>query len=311
MRAAGKDIVELFGYRADDLSAPARQVFDNSECPFVGGPCTKRNSEKTVVYGVCSVTNGKQKAEGTEVIICPKRLYADSHKTLKNVADSVWGDLPFVIGGTKDDLKSGAMGHLESVVAFGQGSGNEVGVPGEARLSMDWVLQRYKRENGELVSVDFIGIEVQSIDITTNYRDCHTAYRKMRAKNDPDTYIPNSEHGLNWANVHKRLVPQILQKGNVYKGAGRCRGFFFVVPDTVFQRFESLLGELPMVPEENQDVLSVHTYSLGENVPDGYIRALELCREVHIPLSSISAAYVNLKSDEEGNQLDEKLKGIL
>ena len=311
MRSTGKDIVEIFGYRADDLSAPARKVFDNSECPFVGGPCTKRNSDKTVVYGVCSVTNGKQKAEGTEVVICPKRLYARNYKALKNVADSVWGDLPFIIGGSKDELKRRALQNAESVVAFGQGSGNEIGVPGEARLSMDWVLQRYKRENGKLVSVDFAGIEVQSIDITTNYRDCHTAYREMRLKNDPDIHVPNSEHGLNWANVHKRLVPQILQKGNVYKGASRCRGFFFVVPEPVFQRFETLLGDLPRAPKEKQDVLSVHTYALGENVPDGYVRALEVSRQVHIPLSAISAAYVNLKSDEEGSKFDEKLKTIL
>jgi len=311
MRATGKDIVELFGYQADDFSATARSFHDNAICPFVGGICSKSNSEQTVVYGVCSVTNGNQKAPGTEVVVCPKRLYAESFQALKNVADEVWGELPFVIGGTKNQLKDEALKHAESVVAFGQGSGNEVGVPGEAKLSMDWVLQRYKLHHGELMPVDFVGIEVQSIDITNNYRDCQSAYSEMRTNEDSEQYIPNSNHGLNWANVHKRLIPQILRKGNIYQDVDRCRGFFFIVPEPVFQKFESLLGSLPESPAANRDVLSVHTYVLGESVASGQIRALSKRRVAHFPLSSVSNAFVSRRFEEVADQFDKKLEDFL
>jgi hypothetical protein len=311
VRAKGKDIAEIFGYQANDFSATARHFHDNAECPFVGGTCTKSNSEQTIIYGVCSVSNGNQKGPGTEVVVCPKRLYAESFQALRNVADEVWGELPFVIGGTKGELKGQALEHAESVVAFGQGSGNEVSVPGEARLSMDWVLQRYKSENGELIPIDFVGIEVQSIDITNNYRDCHSAYSKMRANEDPEQYIPNSNHGLNWANVHKRLIPQILRKGNIYQDIDRCRGFFFIVPEPVFQKFESLLGTLPESPAANRSVLSVHTYVIGETVPSGQRRTLNKKRVVHFPLSSVSNAFVSRKFEEVADKFDKRLEVFL
>ncbi|NNC22867.1 restriction endonuclease [Salinisphaera sp. USBA-960] len=311
MRAKGKDITELFGYQSDDLSDTAREYHRNAECPFVGGICSKSNSDQSIVYGVCSVSNGNQKTPGTEVVVCPKRLYAESFRTLRTVADEVWGALPFVIGGTTSELRAEALKHQEAVVAFGQGSGNEVGVPGEAKLSMDWVLQRYACQNGQLVPKDFVGIEVQSIDITNNYRECQLAYSEMRVREDPEHYIPNSGHGLNWANVHKRLIPQILRKGNIYQDVERCRGFFFIVPEAVFQKFESVLGNLPTSPQARKDVLSVHTYVLGRPVPSGQIRALEKCRTVHLPLSEVSDAFVSRQFEEVAEQFDQKLQGFL
>ena len=83
-------------------------------------------------------------------------------------------------------------------------SGHEINLRG--KLSMDWVLA--KIEDGTLL--EYTGVEVQSIDITGNYRDAWYAYKNLAANRSKP--IPSSAHGMNWANVHKRLIPQIIRK---------------------------------------------------------------------------------------------------
>lgn len=308
MRAKGKDIVEIFGYRPDDISPISLSFHENNKCPFVKEDCSKKNSDQTITYGVCSLTDGAKKEIGSEIIACPKRLYADDFKVLKNASEEIWGKLPFIIGGSKEELRIKALQFGESVIAFGQGSGNEIGVSGDVRLSMDWVLQRYTYDGNKLIAQDFVGIEIQSIDITGNYRDCHNAYSKTRYQSDQEIKIPNSGHGLNWANVHKRLMPQIIRKGNIYKDISRCKGFFFILPDSVFKRFESLLGHIDDIEHSANDILTIHTYKLGKEVPYGNIRDIEIERKISYTLLSVYEAFSQNSSERASEVLDNNLK---
>jgi hypothetical protein len=127
MRAKGKDLVEIFGFAPDDKSRTATNMWNKSTCPFTNGKCSKYNHDKSVIYGVCSVTNGINKTEGSEVIICPKRLYANNYEILKHATDEAWPgkDIHVVV---KDENING----LEKIkkdltvfaLAFGQGSKN-------------------------------------------------------------------------------------------------------------------------------------------------------------------------------------------
>ena len=123
---------------------------------------------------------------------------------------------------------------------------------------MDWVLQSYDTNGHTLVPMEFVGIEVQSIDITGNYRDTWDAYRQMK-EGIPVTDVPSSGHGLNWANVHKRLIPQIIRKGNIYSKSERCKGFYFIVPEAVYQKFEEVIGDVPTLGAPHRENLSVIT----------------------------------------------------
>ena len=69
---------------------------------------------------------------------------------------------------------------------------------------MDWVLARL---NGKGELVDFTAAEVQTIDTTGKYSDAQAALRKDRS-------IVNDTVGLNWENVSKRIIPQIIYKGD-------------------------------------------------------------------------------------------------
>ncbi|CAH1044724.1 hypothetical protein HPTD01_3202 [Halomonas sp. TD01] len=96
---------------------------------------------------------------------------------------------------------------------------------------MDWVLAKVK--NGKLQQ--YVGVEVQSIDITGNYRDSWHTYKNLNTSFSGD--IPRSEHGLNWANVHKRLIPQLIRKGVVYSNSKLVpSGLYFIVPDIVYKK---------------------------------------------------------------------------
>jgi len=258
---------------------------------------------------VCSVTNGSRSDEHQDVIVCPERLYADDYRVLKLVADEVWADDhdDLVVGGSLDELKAQALSRVNSVVAFGQRSGKEISA---GSMSMDWVLQRYRSDRRRLQATDFVGIEVQSIDITGNYRDPWAAYEKLKRGHKVSS-IPNSGHGLNWANVHKRLIPQIIRKGNLYSRVQRARGFFFLTPDQVFQRFEDVLGTVPPAEGPSRDTLSIITFDLRGGTGHGTVRALAVKRRLHFKLKDVAMAFVNHVTDDGPSELDSTLLALL
>lgn len=307
MRAKGQDIVELFGYASDDLSVIAKQQFQRTHCPFVKGQCGKTNHDKTLVYGTCSVTTGKAKRE---VVICPKRLYADNYRVLSDAANAVWGNIPLIAGGTISELRDKASLYEECAIAFGQNSGREVTINSNGKLSLDWVVQRYKRIGQNLVPQDYIGIEVQSIDTTGNYRDNWQAYSEIKSGIRRNS-VPDAGHGLNWANVHKRLIPQIIRKGNVYSFTKRCSAFFFILPDIVYEKFEEILGTLPEQSAPSNQNLSVLTYGLGAVSNAGEHRGLVHHRTNHHALNDIAHAFITNCGDTVSDELDEMLQTFI
>jgi len=309
LRADGKDVVEQFGMAPDDLSDSSTVLWEKKQCPFTLTKCTKFNHDKSKIYGVCSVTNGNRKGAGSEVIICPKRLYANSCSTLNDAAKVAWPsiDYKFIVKGDLSSLLNLAKQNLSSVIAYGQGSGKELSTnSANGKMSMDWVLQRYTLKNGNLDPIDFIGIEVQSIDITNNYRDPLIAYEQLKEGLKPDV-IPNSSHGLNWANVHKRLIPQIIRKGNIYKEMERCVGFFFLLPEIVFSKFEEVLGNLEEKKQCSKENLTILTYRLGDFVEHGKTRELVQVRAVHYSLDDISDAFSSSSGKEPAKNLNARL----
>jgi hypothetical protein len=312
MRSAGRDIVELFGYRPDDVSPAAIASWNSKQCPFASGPCSKTNHNQTEIYGTCSVSSGVNRTEGSEIIICPKRLYANKHALFDHVLESAWPgqSKSLISGGTLTSLKQKANATTNPVIAFGQGSGKEIAINSNGQMSMDWVLQSYTKNGSNLVAHDFVGLEIQSIDITGNYRDNWDAYRRMKGSQNVDS-VPNSGHGLNWANVHKRLIPQIIRKGNIYAKIDRCVGFYFILPDAVYKKFEEVIGDVPTALTPSRENLSVITFRLDKNVKDGSIRSLELVRQVHYSLGDIAAAFIANLSEGAPLQLDMNLRSIL
>jgi len=190
------------------------------------------------------------------------------------------------------------------IVALGQNSGKEVKIG--TSLSMDWVLARI--ENGKLV--EYTGVEVQSIDITGNYRDSWHSYKNISNKTQ---IIPSSEHGMNWANVHKRLIPQIIRKGTIYSRSSMVKsGLYFVVPDIVYKKFEEIIGaDIPLLEGSGKDVLTIHTYELSPFVKHGEQRSIVMKRNIRFSLEEFSQRFISGPNLPSGEQLDSAVKRVL
>ena len=292
-----KDLIEIFGYPPDDLSSSCRSLWNLEACPFINKACTKTNHDKSIVYGTCSVTSPYG-----DCVICPNRLYANRYECLRKVAGEVFGvDLNFF---TYEEFIPNRGDRGTCVVALGHNSGKEVNIGG--RLSMDWVLA--KIHDGELV--EYVGVEVQSIDITGNYRDAWYAYKNIDAST---TNIPPSEHGMNWANVHKRLIPQLIQKGLIYSRSSLVKhGLYFILPDIVYQKFEDVIGrDIRKKRASANDILTVHTYGLSPEALPGEQRDLILKRNLRFTLSEFSKRFISEPHLPSGVDLDDAVRRVL
>lgn len=308
-RAQGNDLCEIFGYAPDDTSDVSRKQWKSQECPFVGGCCIKHSHPqqdgKLIVYGTCSVANRTRSNGLEEVIICPQRLYADNYKTLRScIRDAVGRELPIFLFNEFTQKKKHKELPSDCYVLFGKNCGKEISLsnPGVIELSLDWVMVRVV--SGKLHSI--IPCEVQSIDITGNYRDVWAAYSKELAR------VPNSEHGMNWANVWKRLIPQLILKAAVASTSKLClSGLYFVVPDRVFQQFEKIVGTVAPVKEPGEGVMTVMTYNLGNKITNGQIRSLNPVRTVRMRATEFAKSFASGSQLPLGTQLDSKVAALL
>lgn len=301
------DIRELFGYEASDTSDDADLLWRTKACPFVGTWCTKLNHNKSAVYGTCSVSSSHG-----NVVICPKRLYADDYAVLRRVGSDAFGTTNFLT--FPDYLKMARGGKTELsvlggvVVALGQQSGKEVSIGNQ--MSMDWVLVHVV--GGKISS--YTGVEVQSIDTTNNYRESWDYYREWRdARSMPSRAKPPSKHGYNWANVHKRLIPQLIRKGLIFSRSERVSyGLSFVLPEEVFLRFEDVLGTGFATPTTMAaDVLTVYTYQLGAKGAAGTMRPLVFKRKMHLMLAEFAERSVTGPNLPTGAALDGAVAGAM
>jgi hypothetical protein len=223
-------IVELFGHQPLDPSSVARELRQHNRCPFIGSTCTKRFRDGTV-SGVCSV---QPVQADYPVICCPNRLYAGDYRILRDVASYAFGSGIRLI----DGAEVGKAKHDgRNVAVFGKRWGKELRLPQRERQGayfVDWVLALIA-PTGSLQ--EFVAVEVQSIDTTGNYREEWESYKAGRP------FEKSSPSGLNWENVSKRILPQIIYKGHVLGREPLCtKGLFFVTPQQVYERIQGRLA---------------------------------------------------------------------
>lgn len=224
-------IVDFFGYRAADDSDASLEAVAKNLCPFLHDTCTKTLGRDGSCSGVCAV---KQVSSDQRIICCPIRLYADDYEILRIVSRKTFGvDLGLYSG-------RAAVGKARSeggaVAVFGHRWGGGLRLPkrnGVGNYFADWVLARLD-ERGELA--EFTSIEVQTIDTTGNYRASRAGLIDGRRE-------VKSTVGLNWENVSKRIIPQLVYKGQVLQREPLCRsGLWFVTPESVYSRIIDRLG---------------------------------------------------------------------
>jgi hypothetical protein len=286
-------ITDFFGYDAGDTSGTATGYATRLICPVLGTVCSKTLGRDRSPAGACAVKQVTNTAP--EVICCPIRLYADDYKVLRIVSKRAFGVDLNLFSGRVAVGKARAEGG--AIAVFGHGWGGELQLPqrdGTGAYSVDWVLARLD-ENGSLAELS--AIEVQTIDTTGNYHASRDALLKDRS-------MAKSTVGLNWENVSKRILPQIIYKGQVLQREELCKtGLFFVCPQPVYERVLSRLGgknNLPEFPSEQPGTVHFFSYDYdrGVIVAPGAMKPLAFQEEYCTAIHKVQEAFSNIALPE-------------
>lgn len=298
-------ISEFFGYRADDTSAKALKAVSDKRCPFIGSACTKILAREKTIAGVCAI---RQKSVGSPTVICcPNRIYAEEYKMLKTIALQAFKKEVNLYAGRVAVAKAQKEGG--AIAVFGHGWGGELRLPqreGTGSYFVDWVLARLD-DKGELE--EFTAIEVQTIDTTGSYGKAQKALKKDR------TIIADTV-GLNWENVSKRIIPQLIYKGQVLQREELCRtGLYFVCPTPIFNRVLTRLGGKDKIPVFPTQPAAIHfiayDYTVDfKKVPQGAIVPLDIIEEHCTTVYKVQEAFSAVDLPE-GNVYGEAIKRSL
>ena len=164
------------------LGRPAERGFDPTasrfQCPFIGSTCTKRSTSLgSEPYPVCSIRR-RVAGELKQICVCPKRFY--SVDFLADVVEHCWPGDPPSNPKIASEVRMAGFGNVDFVIA-------DIG-------------------RDEEVS-QFLSVELQAIDITGSVMPAYEALREVRELDRRPSF------GLNWSNVYKRYITQLIRKG--------------------------------------------------------------------------------------------------
>ena len=298
-------ISEFFGYRAEDKSETARQNMAKQVCPFLSSFCTKSlgDSSSRMLSGVCSI---RQVSPGSpDVICCPNRLYAENYKMLSTIVEGAFGKAYNLYAGRAAVEKAKQEGG--AVAVFGHGWGGELPLPkrqGRGSYYVDWILARL---DGDGKLVEITASEVQTIDTTGSYRNARAALIET-GEMTKDTV------GLNWENVSKRIIPQIIYKGQVLQREELCRsGLYFVCPKPVYKKVLERLGGKGKLPQFPTQPAAIHFLAydyLGLEKMDGAIRPLGVIEEYCTTVYKVQEAFSAVDLPDQNVYRDAIVKAL-
>ena len=168
---------------------------------------------------------------------------------------------------------------------------------------VDWLLARLDGK-GELA--ELTAIEVQTIDTTGSYGNAQKVLAESRE-------VISDTAGLNWENVSKRIIPQIIYKGQVLQREDLCRsGLFLVCPKPVYQRILDRLGGIEKLPEFPSQPASINfiAYDTNAEQKDGEITPLGIVEEHCTTVYKVQEAFSSLNLPE-GNVYKEAISRTL
>jgi hypothetical protein len=271
-------LFEFLGFEPLDQSPAAVDARKNRRCPFLGVECVKRYSDG-VPTGACSL---KPTTSGP-VICCPIRMYADNYHILTDVAESAFGKGIRLVRRLSEAVCDG-----RDVLVFGKGWGKELRLPNRGkggRYFVDWILALLDT-NRDLK--EFVAVEVQTMDTTGTYRpEVESLYRGI---------IPTkgSNAGINWENVSKRILPQIIYKGHVLRREPLCtKGLFFVCPQPVHARIIERLGGTLQAYHPQPGALTFRWYDLADTPSVGTPRPLVFKGQQTTTIDQVALAFTS------------------
>lgn len=245
-------VTEVFGYPPENKSPEVRSIRAEYRCPFLDKKCVKESRRLDYPFGACSV---RQIKDARPLIICPMRFYGDDQAILDEVSHRLCD----------------AADHSNKTYKIPE---LRVG-----SFSMDWVVACCDA-NGALM--DYHGIEVVAVDTTGSLDQYFDAYIK-----GGDWRGVKQQYGINWANVYKRTLPQLIAKGALLASYGKKLGV--ILQDRLMEKLEERLT-IPVALEYSANMF-FFSYAL-KRVAKAQKYELTLSKVIPTLAEQLTAAYV-------------------
>lgn len=244
---AKQPMAEVFGFPIKNDGKRAEHFRKNKLCPFgnVSPNCTKDKANSPL--GVCSVLHNDDK-----VITCPVRFRED-WIIIENAAKFAF----------PENTCWTSLSEIKLLDANGQSAGN-----------IDYVVVSYDPKSNKII--DFASVEVQGVYISGNLRNAFEEYIKS-PNTDFEWNGRNYPHPDYLSSSRKRLVPQMLYKGGIFKSWGKKQCV------VIQESFYKTLPNLPEVPVEEADI-AWFLYDLVYDTTDNQYH-LELVRTIYTEFS--------------------------
>jgi hypothetical protein len=185
------------------------------------------------------------------------------------------------------------------VAVFGRYWGQELPLPrpkgtGGVRRQyyVDWILAKLSPQ-GDLK--ELTAVEVQTIDTTGNYSEQSKSFFENKAFTDKRGRSPGfSNAGMNWENVNKRILPQVIYKGHVLRRETKCtKGLFFVCPMQVFHKIRERLGGPLHEYDPGNGTITFRAYELGPVAADGACRRVVFANQFTTTVDQVALAFTS------------------
>ena len=90
------------------------------------------------------------------------------------------------------------------------------------------------------------------------------------------------------------------------------KGLYFIVPDVVYGKFEDIIGsDIPTVEKAGRHTLTVHTYELSPQPPQGKQRTIRIKKSLRFELQEFAERFISGPNLPSGQLLDDTIKHIL
>jgi hypothetical protein len=246
-------------------------------------------------------------------------MYSDNFVVLADIAQVAFGAGVELIkpSAVRERVADGTL-NGNQIVVFGRYWGQELPLPrppgatsGETRkYYVDWILAKIGPGGS---TTDLTAIEVQTIDTTGNYSDQAQAFFAHQPFIDQRGRNPGySDAGMNWENVNKRILPQIIYKGHVLRREEKCsKGLFFVCPKQVYAKIFDRLGGGLHQYHPSPGTISFRSYELSNQPNQAGIRSLQLYGQFTTTVDQVALAFTSPKNLPDQNVYEAAISNAL
>jgi hypothetical protein len=246
-------ITEILGEPAAQMRNPVNAGY---QCPFLSSTCIKTSQRIAGPYSVCTVYygGGASRVGVRPICVCPKRLYAID--LVADVLKHCWPPgTPPQNPQIAYEVKMANFGNVDMVIADIDPATGAVGT--------------------------FVSVELQAVDITGSVEPAYQGVLNSQP-------VVDVSYGINWANVRKRFITQLINKAFYHVHWGMR--LVAVLQTPLYNRLHEAIrfDELPPNTGGNTVIFMLYDYVPDPARPGAYV--LELDRVVGTSHNSLMTA---------------------